>query len=387
MERFTNQPLRSGPHLAVFSSSKVGNFVVTIPLLRGLKEKYPDCALDFFGSDVTADFEQHCPYIDARFSLHTKRPDFLSALSTHVEQRIQLAGSYDLAINCDEFSELNLVAVTALRPQYLAGGGLTLDFRRKLDPGSDPVQKMLADDHWNSPAFLQRHQGLLTSNYIGEIFCRLAYVETNFFQLELPATDPGFDVPDVLVHITTTRRAKMWGSQSWLQVIQWCEGAGLSVGLVGSAPARQQELYHSEGTEDDLLAQTQMVDLRGKTSLIQLAGAMQRARVCVSVDAGPLHIAAAVGCPTVGIFGNDQAGIGASPIHLWAPRLPHIFVPQSQFTCAGCLDLRFKNESCVVPGHPCMQGLDPQAVIEGVKQALVFDLHIDTREASGSTNL
>ena len=57
MELFCDQPLRKQPHIAVFSSSKVGNFVVITPLLRGLKAKYPDCTLDFFGSDITEDFE------------------------------------------------------------------------------------------------------------------------------------------------------------------------------------------------------------------------------------------------------------------------------------------------------------------------------------------
>jgi heptosyltransferase-3 len=76
MQRFANQPLREHPHLAVFSSSKVGNFVVTIPLLRGLKEKYPGCVLDFFGSEITRDFELHCPYIDFSFPLYSRRPDY-----------------------------------------------------------------------------------------------------------------------------------------------------------------------------------------------------------------------------------------------------------------------------------------------------------------------
>jgi ADP-heptose:LPS heptosyltransferase len=141
MQRFANQPLRERPHLAVFSSSKVGNFVVTVPLLRGLKEKYPGCVLDFFGSETTRDFELHCPYIDFSFPLYSRRPDYLEALTAAVRDRVAQAGPYDLAINCDEFSELNLVAVTALRPRYIAGAGLTLDFRRKLDPGSDPVLK------------------------------------------------------------------------------------------------------------------------------------------------------------------------------------------------------------------------------------------------------
>jgi ADP-heptose:LPS heptosyltransferase len=121
MKTFANQPLRPRSHIAVFSSSKVGNFVIITPLLRGLKEKYPDCTLDFFGSEITKDFETHCPYIDWRFSIYTEREDFLFALAQAVQQRLEIAGTYDLAINCDGFSEINLVTVTAIRPQYFAG--------------------------------------------------------------------------------------------------------------------------------------------------------------------------------------------------------------------------------------------------------------------------
>lgn len=374
MQRFSNQPLREAPHIAVFSSTKVGNFVVLTPLLRGLKEKYPRAILDFFGSEITADFEEHSPHIDARFSLYTSRGDYLQALADFVKTRTEAAGPYDLAVNCDEFSELNLVAAAALRPTYLAGAALNHDFRSKLPPGSDRVQAMLADDDWNSLAFLERYREILSSNYIGEIFCRLAYVDTDFFRLELPSVPVDFPVPDVLVHATTTRRAKMWPAAHWKEVIRWCEGRGLEVGLVGSAPEVQRDRYHAGDLESDLLRETGAVDLRGRTSLIELAGAMTRAKLCISVDAGPLHIAAAVGCPTVALFGNDQDGDGASPVHLWAPRAEHVRLVPSSHKCTLCAENRFKNESCLVEGHPCMLNLAPAAVIDAL-ESLLRDHH------------
>ena len=51
-----------------------------------------------------------------------------------------------------------------------------------------------------------------------------------------------------------------------------------------------------------------VTDLRGKTTLAQLAGALSQAKACIAVDSGGLHIAAAVGCPTVALFGNDEDG-------------------------------------------------------------------------------
>ena len=146
MQRFTDQPLGARPHLAVFGSDKVGNFVLTTPLLRGLKEKYPGATLDFFGGETTCDLEAGCPYVDARFSLYGERPEYLGELNTFVAARRAAAGDYDLAINCDEFSELNLVVVAAVAPRYLVGASLQPDFRRKLPPGDGVRDRILHDD-------------------------------------------------------------------------------------------------------------------------------------------------------------------------------------------------------------------------------------------------
>ena len=39
MQLFSDQLLRDNPHIAVLGSSKLGNFVVTTPLLRGVKQE------------------------------------------------------------------------------------------------------------------------------------------------------------------------------------------------------------------------------------------------------------------------------------------------------------------------------------------------------------
>lgn len=374
MQIFSNQFLGVKPHLAVFSSSKVGNFVVTTPLLRGLKEKYPDCTIDFFGSEITQDFEIHCPYIDWRFSLYSHRPDFLEALALEVRQRREVAGDYDLAINCDAFSEVNLVMASAIRPTYIAGVALSRDFRDKVKflDREDSIYQILEDNDWNSKEFVTRHKNLLKSNYISEIFCRIAYVETDFYQLELPTHQPRFSVPDVLIHVTATRQAKLWSTHYWQQVIQWCEAQGLTLGLVGCSLKQQQNLYNSGETEEYLLQTTNLIDLRGDTSLIELAGALLEAKVCITVDTGPLHIAAAVGCPTIAIFGNDIDGDGASPIRLWAPQQPHVKIAVSDFKCTLCQENQFKNHACLLDDHACMINLLPETVIEQLKE-LLFD--------------
>jgi ADP-heptose:LPS heptosyltransferase len=177
-------------------------------------------------------------------------------------------------------------------------------------------------------------------------------------------------IPEILVSVTATRPAKMWPVNYWKQLIQWCERSGLTIGLLGNSPTIQQSLYYAGTTEEELLAQTSLIDLRGKTSLAELTGAFRQAKACIVLDSGPLHIAAAAGCPTVAIFGNDADGDGASPIRLWSPRQPHVRIAISDFKCTVCEENRFKNKSCLVENHPCMTHLTPEKAISLLKELL-----------------
>ena len=377
MQLFSNEPLGPQPHIAVLASSKLGNFVLTTPLLRGLKEKYPDCTLDFFGSYLTQGFEVACPYINWRTSILPDAEPFLTYLSEQIEQRRHEAGSYDLVINCDEFNELSSTLIRLLAPRFLVGGATDEGLRQQFDYASHPVQRMLLDVRWNAPDFVQRYADVTTSQYIAELFCRLAYVETDFFKLELPSQAPGFTVPDVLIHVTAARAAKLWFGQAWQTVVNWCVEQGFTVGLVGSQPERQQALYHAGTIEDELLKRTSLIDLRGKTSLPQLAGTLKQTKLFICVDTGPLHIAAAVGCPTIGIFGNDGNGYGASPVRIWAPREEHVTVVASEHTCMQCELNHFRNHDCLLGEKVCMQGVTSDTVIQAIEQKLRLYQKVD----------
>ena len=182
-------------------------------------------------------------------------------------------------------------------------------------------------------------------------------------EFALPAVDPGFDVPDILIHCTTARAAKVWPFRHWRSVLDEAKRRDWSVGLVGSPPAAQRESYNAGEDEETLISSTHLIDLRGKTSLIQLAGACKEARAVVSVDAGPLHIAAAVGTPTLGIVGNDREGVGASPARLWMPRCENFHRTTSPVTCSKCAENRFRNDHCLIDDHLCMNAVEPSEVV------------------------
>ncbi len=48
------------------------------------------------------------------------------------------------------------------------------------------------------------------------------------------------------------------------------------------------------------------LDLIGRTGFAEIGALARRARVCIGNDTGPTHLAAACGCPTLALFGDDS---------------------------------------------------------------------------------
>ena len=80
----------------------------------------------------------------------------------------------------------------------------------------------------------------------------------------------------------------------------------ITVLLLGSGPA--ESALARRVVES---AKTEVIDLVGKTSLEELIAIMQETEFCVGNDSGPLHIAAAMAVPVVGVYGpTDPAVVG-----------------------------------------------------------------------------
>lgn len=360
MEWFDRQPLREKPHIAVLFYDALGDFVIITPLLRGLKETYPECVLDYFSGDRTRELEDRHPYIDERFSVFGPS-DAIDRLPAFIAERIQTAGPYDLVINCD-FHPTMAFAARLMKPRYVVGRCFSEDLREEVPRAQGKIHH-LHDEFWSTPDLLQRYGDVLNSTYIGEIWCRLAGIETDFHQPVVAYEIPSRPIPDVLISTGGRRSAKLWSRGHWAAVLKWCDEQGITVGLLGDKPANQAAVYHTGDTETSLLENSRLIDLRGQFTLPEVAGALKSARACISVDNGIMHLAYSVGVPTIALF-------GASPWQVWAPQLPHLYLALPEEPCSKCYENRFRNAECLLPVHQCMNSVRPDKVIQQLSAIL-----------------
>jgi ADP-heptose:LPS heptosyltransferase len=167
----------------------------------------------------------------------------------------------------------------------------------------------------------------------------------------LPPQDPGpLDPPPrgsgpwVILHAPANWSAKAWPSSHWVELIRRLAAAGIE----------RLELSWGPGEEDwrdSILKESgSLAQAMPPTTLLELTRRISHCNLLVAIDSGPAHIAVAEGTPALTLFGstNERAWQYSTPDHR---ALVH------EVDCRPC-DLTV----CPVPGHPCLERLEPELV-------------------------
>jgi heptosyltransferase II len=149
--------------------------------------------------------------------------------------------------------------------------------------------------------------------------------------------------------------SKRWPKDSYAAVTQKLLADGFAVWIVGGPGEK--------ALATDIAGDSQARDLTGadlRDAILALAGAA----AAISNDSGLLHVAAALGTPSIGIFGPT------SPWH-WAPLNPLAATIEtaSALPCRPC-----HKPVCRLVHHRCMTEIAPDQVLSAVQRALAAGL-------------
>jgi len=113
------------------------------------------------------------------------------------------------------------------------------------------------------------------------------------------------------VHPWASTPRKQWPVDQYQRCLERCmQEAGAAPLILGGT---------EEGEASRRLCQRlggRTVCLAGRLSLMELAAVLQRCRVLLTNDSGPMHLASAVGTPVVALFGGSQAATAPTR---WGP--------------------------------------------------------------------
>ncbi|WP_051685893.1 glycosyltransferase family 9 protein [Rheinheimera texasensis] len=133
-------------------------------------------------------------------------------------------------------------------------------------------------------------------------------------QWQMPITDEHRDWAKAQLSSATARHlvicpAASKAERNWLPVryaaiADYAATQGFTVYLCGGPTAMEQQL----ASDIKAQAQTDIIDLVGKTNLKQLLALLEQASVVLAPDTGPAHMAVTVGTPVIGLYGHSNPG-------------------------------------------------------------------------------
>lgn len=343
----------------------LGDLLFTTPALRALREAFPQaritCLVGLWVEAVIAgnpciDEVMLCP-----FPGFTRQPK-KSVLEPYVVlvrcARLLKEKEFDLAV--------------VLRFDHWWGALLTYLARIPRRVGYDiaEVKPFLTDAVPYVPGRHEVEQNLTLVAAAGGWGEHLVIPSVHPLEFSLSAEDEEFtadylaeqgvadDDPLVCIHPGAGAPVKLWRNEGWAQVADaLVEGYRAKVILTGSASEAPLAQAIAERMDSQPLVAT------GQTTLGQLAALMARCRLVLGVDSGPLHLAVAVGTPTIHLYGPvDSRTFGP-----WGDPAKHV-VLTSDKDCIPCNRLDYGIDE--LGDHHCVRDISETQVLEAAGRLL-----------------
>jgi lipopolysaccharide heptosyltransferase III len=340
------------PRILVIALRRIGDVLLTTPLIRSLKRSYPDARIDALVFADTAGILHGNPDIDRVVSI-PQRPSVVDTLA----RAARLMGRYDLAISTQSGDRPVGFAIVAGRKRVaVAEDRLFGRIKRALVHRSVPFDARAHRVEANL-----RLADALGIARVGELVPPAAREASGLPQGDI-----------AVVHAAPMFHYKRWTSEGWRALAAELTKRGLQVVATGG-PASDERAYL-----DEVWAGATVTRVDGRLNWGELTGVLARARVFVGPDTSVTHLAAAAGCPTVALYGpTDPRLWGPSPIDglsaAWADTGPvqrrgNVWLVQHAFACTPCqlegCERRLESYSA------CLDALSVEQVMRAVDEAL-----------------
>ncbi|MBI3466768.1 MAG: glycosyltransferase family 9 protein [Planctomycetes bacterium] len=328
----------------------LGDAVLTTPMLRALRERFPEAMIDVVASRSNWEVFHGNPHVR---QVHVSQRNWQSRDRTngsYLAEVFRLARllrpiGYDLGIDPRGDLLVALVLLLAAIPRRLGwtagGGGFLLTDTAQWNPARHEIESRFA---------LVEPLAVRGNRMEPELFPSWA---DRYAVRELLAALPGPASPLVVLHTSAGTPAKSWpiSHQSELldPLARELQGSFVLVGDIRDRGRSRQLAQSSRRT----------VDCTGQLSLMQLAALLEEADLFIGPDSGPAHVASAMGTPSIVLFS------GTNRVDCWRPWGERVRVLRSPVPCSPC-----HLKVCPLPGHPCMSGIRPADVVEMARQML-----------------
>jgi lipopolysaccharide heptosyltransferase I len=333
--------------ILIIKLRSIGDVILATPVIENLRNAYPEAEIDFLTERAGYPIVKNHPALNEVIVFNRtciQRLPWHKALKENLGFFKKLRDKkYDLVFDLfgNPRSAFFALATGAKYRVGFAFRGRKYAYNKVIEPRGDRVHEVL----FNLDALTEIGIPVSSTKLFVEIDdLNAAFVE-KFWQ------ENGLDSKTVIgINASGGWYTKHWPLKSF---------AELSDLLVEHDQA-QIVLLWGPGERQDAESIAEMMRheaiLAPQADLNQLAAILARLDLLVSNDSGPMHLAAAVGIPVVGIYGPTRPELQGP----WGEI--HTIVRKDGLECLGC-----NGVTCKIKTHDCMQNLDVETVFAKVR--------------------
>ena len=329
----------------------IGDVLMMTPMLRALKDSYPDAGITAVIPRGMEDILSFNPCV-------TKVIPFKKGSGIIEDLRLLMtlrAARFDIAINMTEGDRGAIMCFASGAGKRIGADPLGRGF-----PGKGKLFTDLVPQKWD------RHRALMDMEMI-----RPLGIEPGGQRLELHTSREndgrvldmlaGRGIKDgariAVVHPTSRWLFKCWNDKSVADVIDYLHDRGFNVILTSGPDKKETDKARAVAG----LAKRKPVDFSGLLTLGQLASLLKRSGLFFGVDSAPMHMAAAVGTPVVALF-------GPSDYKVWGPYTDkaRVIVKKDEYPCIPC-----RKDGCGgSKKSDCLEAITVPEVIRAIEEII-----------------
>ena len=362
LSRAYSSPTHPPSSILVIRPDHLGDLLFLGPALRRLRKTFPSALITLYAGPWGQQVAERLPHVDEVITCpfpgfeRQPRGSLLAPYRLWLQEARKLyRRRYDVALvmRCDHWWGAALAALAGI-PRRL-GYDLPevrpfLTLASAYTPGGHEVQQNLVLTSSLDPEREETAEPIGDSE-AGELTFASTDSEKAWAKHWLLLQEAVLERPLVAIHPGAGAAVKLWVADGWAEVADaLAERRGAQIVLTGSASELDLVwAIASRMRTDPLIA-------CGETTLGQLAALYGRCRLVIGPDSGPLHLAVAVGTPSLHLYGPvDSLTFGP-----WGERYRHRVIT-SDWTCVPCNHLDIAAAELVA--HRCVREITASRVL------------------------
>ncbi len=337
--------------ILIIRLSSLGDIVLTTPVIKSLKQKFPQSQIFFLTKSQYQDLLKNDPHI---FSLIKFDPKEKHKGVSGFLKLIQELKAFKLDLVVDLHANLRSFLI-----RHLLRTGLKIKYNKRWLARFLLVHfkfiKVKPIHTVDSYLGVLKKIGVNSSEKDPEIF--LDQEGENF--LEDFLIEKNIEKDDIVVGIHPGARweTKRWNEEKFTQVCQTLNQK-LKVKIILFGDQKEEEVVYRISHQ----AFGQEIFKAVNSPLNKFMSLIRRCDCFITNDSGPVHIASALGVPVVAIFGPTHPELGFSP------RGPENIVLTANVKCSPCS--RHGEKRCHKKSRYCMDLIQPEMVVDAVERLL-----------------